>query len=86
MLFDWIFIKHHSICTVYWHVNGSQHNAHKVHHMHRVRIVLLHKRWDRALQVGLLAAGAALVLRVVEALLGLASKLLGRVGAVGMVI
>jgi 2-polyprenyl-6-methoxyphenol hydroxylase-like FAD-dependent oxidoreductase len=38
------------------------------------------KRWDRALQVGLLAAAAAVALRVVAALLGLAGKLLGRVG------
>jgi hypothetical protein len=41
-----------------------------------------HKRWDRALQVGLLGAVGVVMVRVVAALLGLASKLLGRVGAV----
>uniref|UniRef100_A0A383WGF8 FAD-binding domain-containing protein n=1 Tax=Tetradesmus obliquus TaxID=3088 RepID=A0A383WGF8_TETOB len=40
------------------------------------------KRWDRALQVGLLAAVGVVLLRMAAALLGLASKLLGRVGAV----
>lgn len=39
------------------------------------------KRWDRALQVGLAGAAAAVLVRLVAALLGLASKLLGRVGA-----
>lgn len=38
------------------------------------------KRVDRALQVGLLGGLALVLVRVVATLLGLASKLLGRVG------
>jgi 2-polyprenyl-6-methoxyphenol hydroxylase-like FAD-dependent oxidoreductase len=38
------------------------------------------KRWDRAMQVGLMGAAAVVFVRVVAALLGLASKLLSRVG------
>lgn len=40
------------------------------------------KRVDRAMQVGLLAGLALLLARVVAGLLGLASKVLGKVGAV----